>query len=130
MLATTLRAAVVLAGVLLTACAGATPPSASLGTRDTSLGAVLVDARGMTLYTYAEDEPGVSHCGLICREFWPPALAPADAQVAGDLTLIGGDSGMRQWAYKDRPLYTYVVDKVPGDVTGEGEDGVWYVVKP
>jgi predicted lipoprotein with Yx(FWY)xxD motif len=127
---TTLRAAAVLAGALLAACAGATPPSASLGTRDTTLGAVLVDARGMTLYTYAEDEPGVSHCGMLCREFWPPAMAPAGAQPAGDLTLITTGDGEKQWAHKNHPLYTYVVDKTPGDVTGEGKDGVWYVVKP
>ena len=127
---TTLRAAAVLAAALLAACAGAPPPSASLSTRDTSLGAVLVDARGMTLYTYAADEPGVSHCGMLCREFWPPALAPADAQPSGDLTLIAGDDGQKQWAYKGQPLYTYVDDKAPGDVTGEGEDGEWYVVKP
>jgi predicted lipoprotein with Yx(FWY)xxD motif len=122
--------AVVLAGAFLAACAGAaTAPSSALGTRETSLGTVLVDARGMTLYTYAEDQPGVSNCGMLCREYWPPALAPAGAQPTGDLTLIGdGDRG--QWAYKDRPLYTYVDDKAPGDVTGEGVDGEWYVVKP
>ena len=127
---TLLRAAVILAGAFLTACAGATPPSASLNTRDTSLGAVLVDARGMTLYTYTEDEPGVSHCGMLCREFWPPALAPAGAQPSGDLTLIATGDGQKQWAYKGHPLYTYVDDKAPGDVTGEGAEGEWYVVKP
>lgn len=127
---TALRSAAVLTGALLVACAGAVPPSPSLGTRDTSLGTLLVDARGMTLYTYAQDEPGVSHCGMLCREFWPPALAPADAQPTGDLTLIGSDGDKRQWAYKGHPLYTYVEDNAPGDVTGEGEDGEWYVVKP
>jgi predicted lipoprotein with Yx(FWY)xxD motif len=122
--------AVVLAGAFLAACASAaTAPSSALGTRETSLGTVLVDARGMTLYTYAEDQPGVSNCGMLCRDYWPPALAPAGAQPTGDLTLIG-DDGRRQWAYKDRPLYTYVDDKAPSDVTGEGVDGEWYVVKP
>ncbi|MGE0119543.1 MAG: hypothetical protein AB7S71_09010 [Dongiaceae bacterium] len=122
--------AVVLAGTFLAACAGAaTAPSAALGTRETSLGAVLVDARGMTLYTYTEDQPGVSNCGMLCREYWPPALAPVDAQPTGDLALIG-DDGRRQWAYKGHPLYTYIDDKAPGDVTGEGIDGEWYVVKP
>ena len=101
-------------------------PGASLSTRDTSLGAVLVDALGMTLYTYAEDEPGVSHCGAL---FWSPALAPASAQPSGDLTLIAADDGRKQWAHKGHPLYTYVDDKAPDDVMGEGEDGEWYVVK-
>lgn len=132
MWSTALRAAAVLAGVLLTACAGAgsSPTSASLDTRDTSLGTILVDARGMTLYTYTDDEPGVSNCGMMCRAYWPPALAPADAQASGDLSIITGDDGERQWAHKGMPLYTYVDDKAPGDVTGEGEEGEWYVVKP
>ena len=72
---------------------------------------------------------GVSNCGLLCRQYWPPALAPADAQPAGDLTLITSDNGQKQWAYKGQALYTYVDDKVPGDVTGEGKYGEWYVVK-
>ena len=84
----------------------------------------------MTLYTYAEDDPGVSNCGMVCREFWPPAMAPAGARPSGDLTLIGDMGEPKQWAWKDRPLYTYADDKVPGDVKGEGEDGEWYVVKP
>jgi predicted lipoprotein with Yx(FWY)xxD motif len=124
------RAAIVFASALLAACAGAsTPPSSALTTRETSLGPVLADARGMTLYTYAEDEPGVSNCGMLCREYWPPALAPAEAQPSGDITIVALDDGKRQWAWKDRPLYTYVDDKNPGDVTGEGVDGEWYVVR-
>ena len=126
----TLRAAVVLTAALLTACAGDTAPSSQLSTRETSLGTILVDSRGMTLYTYAEDEPGVSNCGSLCRAFWPPALAPADAKPSGDLTLIGSQADKKQWAYKNHPLYTYGDDKAPGDVRGEGADGEWYVVKP
>ena len=130
MLSASLRAAVVvMTGALLAACAGATPPSATVATRETSLGTVLVDARGMTLYTYTADRPGVSNCGILRRQYWPPALAPADAQPAGDLTLITSDNGQKQWAYKGQALYTYVDDKVPGDVTGEGKYGEWYVVK-
>jgi predicted lipoprotein with Yx(FWY)xxD motif len=130
MLISAFRAATVAVGALLVACAGAeTPPSAALGARDTAVGRVLVDARGMTLYTYTEDEPGVSNCGALCRSYWPPALAAADAQPAGDITIITLPDGQRQWAYKNLPLYTYVDDKAPGDVTGEGVDGEWYVVK-
>ncbi len=124
------RAAIVFAAALLAACADtSTPLSSSLTTRETSLGPVLADARGMTLYTYADDEPGVSNCGMLCKEYWPPALAPSGAQPSGDITVVTLDDGTKQWAYKDRPLYTYVDDKAPGDVTGEGADGEWYVVK-
>ncbi|MGH9176031.1 MAG: hypothetical protein ACRD1H_16815 [Vicinamibacterales bacterium] len=56
---------------------------------------------------------GVSNCGMLCKEYWPPALAPANAQPSGDDTVITFDDGTKQWAYKDRPPYTYVDDKAP-----------------
>jgi predicted lipoprotein with Yx(FWY)xxD motif len=126
-----LRTAIVLAATLLAACSSgeSTPPSGSLTTQDTSLGQVLADSRGMTLYTYTDDEPGMSHCGMMCRSYWPPAWATADAQPSGDISVITVDDGKKQWAYKNMPLYTYVEDKAPGDVTGEGVESEWYVVK-
>ena len=33
------------------------------------------------------------------------------------------------WAYDGHPLYTFVEDKAPGDVKGEGKGGVWHVAK-
>ena len=125
------RVAILLAALVLAACSHGPPPpaSASLTTHDTSAGKVLADSRGMTLYTYTEDEPGVSHCGMMCQGYWPPALAAGDAQPSGDIRLITLDDGKKQWAYKNMPLYTYVKDKAPGDATGEGAEGEWYVVK-
>jgi predicted lipoprotein with Yx(FWY)xxD motif len=118
------------AALMLAACAHGepTPPSATLTTHDSSVGKVLADARGMTLYTYTDDMPGVSNCGGMCQSYWPPAWASAGAQPSGDITLVTVD-GKKQWAYKDMPLYTYVDDKKPGDATGEGAEGEWYVVK-
>jgi predicted lipoprotein with Yx(FWY)xxD motif len=66
---------------------------------------------------------------MLCQEYWPPALASADAQPSGDITVITLGDGKKQWAWKDRPLYTYIEDKAPGDVTGEGVEGEWYLVK-
>jgi predicted lipoprotein with Yx(FWY)xxD motif len=124
-------AAILLAGVLLAACSHGPPPpaSASLAAGNTSVGSVLVDSRGMTLYTYTEDQPGESHCSGMCADYWPPALAAAGAQPSGDIGLVTLEDGRKQWAYKNMPLYTYVKDKAPGDATGEGAEGEWYVVK-
>lgn len=96
---------------------------------DASVGKVLADANGMTLYTYDKDESGKSNCSGECAEYWPPAKAAADAKATGDLTLIKRADGTLQWADDGKPLYTFVQDKKPGDVTGDGKNGVWHAVK-
>ena len=50
---------------------------------ESAVGTVLTDADGMTLYTYAPDEPGKSNCTGFCAVFWPPAEA-AEGTVPGD----------------------------------------------
>ena len=37
--------------------------------------------------------------------------------------------GARQWAYYGKRLFLYHDDDAPGDVEGDGEGGVWHVVK-
>jgi predicted lipoprotein with Yx(FWY)xxD motif len=48
----------------------------------------------------------------------------------GDWTVVTRDDGSKQWAYKNKPLYTWVKDSKPGDTTGEGFNNVWHVAKP
>lgn len=95
----------------------------------TSLGTVLADAKGMTLYTYDKDEPGKSNCTGQCAVYWPPAMASAGDKPTGDLSIIKRPDGSLQWADDGKPLYTFVNDKKPGDVTGENKNNVWHVVK-
>ncbi len=114
----------------LAACA--TPEFGAKGpgeTRTTKAGEVLVDARGMTLYTYDKDTPGKSACTGICAVAWPPVLAAKGAEAHDGFTLIArGDE--RQWAYKGHPLYGYIRDTEPGEVTGDGADGgVWHAAR-
>jgi len=90
---------------------------------------VLADPNGMTLYTYDKDTPGKSACTGECAEYWPPVKASASDKPVGDLTLITRDDGTKQWADDKKPLYTYVKDKKPGDVTGDGVNNVWHAVK-
>jgi len=96
---------------------------------DAASGKVLADPKGMTLYTFDKDKAGTSNCYGECAEYWPPALAAADAKPVGDLTIIKRTDGTMQWADDGKPLYTYVDDKKPGDVTGDGKNNVWHVVK-
>ena len=91
---------------------------------------MLVDAKGMTLYTYDKDADGKSACNGQCAQNWPPLMAEAGAEADGEWTVVKRDDGSMQWAYDGKPLYTFVMDKKPGDVTGDGKMGVWHVAKP
>jgi predicted lipoprotein with Yx(FWY)xxD motif len=93
--------------------------------------AVLADAKGMTLYTFAKDMAGMSHCAGPCAQNWPPLAAAADAKPTGEWTIVAREDGTKQWAYKGMPLYTWIKDAKPGDATGEGMAmGAWRVAVP
>ncbi|NWL79457.1 hypothetical protein DM872_21640 [Pseudomonas taiwanensis] len=91
---------------------------------------MLVDAKGMTLYTYDKDSDGKSACNGQCADNWPPLMADASAKADGEWSVVKRDDGSMQWAYDGKPLYTFVMDKKAGDVTGDGKMGVWHVAKP
>lgn len=91
---------------------------------------MLVDARGMTLYTYDKDSPGQSMCNDTCATNWPPLVATADAQGNDDWSTLQRADGSWQWAYYGKPLYTFIQDQKPGDMLGEGKMGVWHVARP
>jgi len=95
----------------------------------TSAGTVLTDPKGMTLYTYDKDTAGVSNCVDQCAVNWPPAMATAADKPVGDLTIIKRPDGTMQWADEGKPLYTFIQDKKPGDVTGDNMKNVWHAVK-
>jgi pentapeptide MXKDX repeat protein len=94
------------------------------------MGDVLTDKMGMALYTFDKDQPGMSNCYDNCAKNWPPLMASSDAKPMGDFTVIERKDGSMQWALHDMPLYTWVKDEKPGDVTGDGVGGVWHVAMP
>ncbi|WP_324732433.1 COG4315 family predicted lipoprotein [Pseudomonas paeninsulae] len=91
---------------------------------------MLVDSKGMTLYTYDQDAMGKSNCYDQCAENWPPLAAEAGAMADDDWTVVKRDDGTLQWAYYGKPLYTFVKDMKAGDMTGDGKGGVWHMAKP
>jgi predicted lipoprotein with Yx(FWY)xxD motif len=99
-----------------------------LNVQKTSMGNVLADPNGMTLYTFDKDTPGKSACTGECAVHWPPMKAAADAKATGGLTVITRDDGTKQWADDGKPLYTFMKDKKPGDVMGDSIPG-WHAVK-
>ena len=97
--------------------------------RSTEAGHILTTPEGRTVYTFDQDAAGASSCYGDCAEEWPPVNAAADAQPFGHLSVVTRTDGARQWAYDGKPLYLYHDDDAPGDTEGDGEGGVWHVVK-
>lgn len=103
---------------------------------------ILVDAKGMTLYRWAKDSGanvGKVNCVGGCAAVWPPFVLPSGttAPVAGPgviaskLTTLPNPEGKgTQVVYAGFPLYYYAKDSAPGDTTGQGVGGTWFVVTP
>jgi predicted lipoprotein with Yx(FWY)xxD motif len=115
-------------GVL--AAPGATVQMAANAT----LGNILTDSAGMTLYVFKNDTPGVSNCTGTCAQNWPPLTVTAGQQpiagtdVTGQLGVITRADGTTQVTYNGMPLYRFIGDKQPGDANGQGLlNGAWTV---
>jgi predicted lipoprotein with Yx(FWY)xxD motif len=107
--------------------------TAGIKVGQSSLGPILTDQDGRTLYAFTRDKAGTSTCTDDCIATWP-ALVSRQAVTVGpgaDKALLAQTTraeGTAQATYGDWPLYYYVGDVGPGDVDGQGVDGVWFVV--
>jgi predicted lipoprotein with Yx(FWY)xxD motif len=120
----------------------ASSSSASAGTKvgvaGSSLGRILVDGHGRTLYLFARDRNGKSSCSGSCSTYWPPLIASGKpiAVKGAKASLLGTtrrSDGRRQVTYRHHPLYKYVGDAGKGQTTGQGLDlsgGKWWVLSP
>ncbi|HEY7815030.1 MAG TPA: hypothetical protein VIC62_17420 [Nakamurella sp.] len=114
------------------AVAAATGP-ATVGTTTGALGTFLVDGKGMTLYLYTADTAGESTCYDACAVAWPPLLTNGTPTASGSaaesqLSTVARNDGATMVKYGAWPLYYFTKDTKPGDTTGQGVQGVWYVV--
>ena len=142
-------AVIPLVAVAVAACGGggaataATPKttsgaSATVGVANSSLGSILVDSSGHTLYLFKADVGANSACTGACASAWPPLLAAGKPTVgtglaASKIATITRSGGKRQVTYNGHPLYLYVGDKKPGDVTGQGVTAfgaAWFALTP
>jgi predicted lipoprotein with Yx(FWY)xxD motif len=113
----------------------AAPPAATLQLAQGSLGSILVDPRGMTLYLFNRDSGGTSACYGQCATTWPPLLLSGKLRAGAGLqsSLLGTTQrtdGTTQVTYAGHPLYFYSRDTKAGDTTGQGVGSIWYVVSP
>jgi predicted lipoprotein with Yx(FWY)xxD motif len=103
-------------------------------TKKDGIGTFLTDAKGMTLYTFKNDMPGMSHCEGGCVDNWPvyysESVEVKEVASAKDFGTITRGDGKKQTTYKGMPLYYFVGDKAAGDTNGQGKKDVWYVAAP
>ena len=122
-------------GTPTTAAAPTTSVAAASGVvkvAQTSLGSVLVDDKGRTLYVFLRDEKNKSNCTGGCLNTWPPYTVTAVSGGAGiDASLLGSidtADGKKQLTISGAPLYYFSGDTAAGDTKGQGVGGNWYVV--
>jgi predicted lipoprotein with Yx(FWY)xxD motif len=103
--------------------------------KHTKLGLVLANPHGMTVYYYTADKrgSGVSNCTGSCAVAWPPVAAPvrlpAGVTLAGTVGFIVRSNGEHQVTVNGYPIYRYEGDMAPGQTTGNGVGGKWWVIK-
>jgi predicted lipoprotein with Yx(FWY)xxD motif len=120
------------------ASTSATPAAAGtavLKTEHSSLGTVLADGKGYTVYWFGADHGTTSACTGACAAAWPPVTgtpqAASGVSLSGKLGTITRSGGVTQATYNGHPLYTFKVDTAPGQVKGNGVDafgGYWYAI--
>ena len=110
---------------------------ATLGVESTSLGKILVNGQGDTLYLFQADTGTKSNCSGACATNWPP-LTSGNPTVgkgasASKVGTTKRSDGRTQVTYNGHPVYTYSGDGSAGDTNGQGLNafgGLWYVVSP
>jgi predicted lipoprotein with Yx(FWY)xxD motif len=98
-----------------------------------SIGYVLAEANHQVVYTYSKDKKGGKPtCTGACASTWLPATGTPEAGPAdvfsGQFGLVTRANGVKQITYNGRPLYL-LKDAKPLSVSGNGQGGVWHVVK-
>ncbi len=113
--------------------AGTAGGDATVRLVDSPYGKILTDGDGVTLYLFTKDSGTVSACNGGCLNAWPPVVA-SDTPTAGaglhteDLGSITREDGTKQVTFHGHPVYTYGGDSGPGEFTGQGSGGSWFVI--
>lgn len=125
--------------------ASVSPPSATstataagvdLQIASSSLGDIVVDGKGMSVYYYTKDvkDSGTSTCTGGCLTAWPPLLTTSDEPkvegVTGTVGTITTPEGAKQVTLNGLPLYYFAKDTKAGDILGQGVNDVWYLADP
>jgi predicted lipoprotein with Yx(FWY)xxD motif len=128
-------AVLVVLAVTATAIAATRAPS-QVKTRKTSIGTILVDSKGKSLYLFEKDKGTKSSCYGTCAANWPPYLTTGKPKAgagasSSKLGTIKRTNGTLQVTYNKHPLYWFKFDKAAGSTKGQDVHafgGDWYAV--
>ena len=104
---------------------------ATVAVASSSLGQILVDTEGRTLYAFTKDKGDQSACSGECATNWPALTGPATAGTGAQASLLSTSTqanGTSQVTYDGRPLYYFAGDAKPGDTNGQAVGNVWFVL--
>jgi predicted lipoprotein with Yx(FWY)xxD motif len=108
--------------------------AATVQLRHTSLGNILVNSSGRTLYEFTKDHGNKNSCAAIsgCSAAWPSLKASGKPTAGPGLkaSLLSTTRG-NQVTYAGHPLYTYSGDSGPGKTSYVGVKafgGAWYAI--
>jgi predicted lipoprotein with Yx(FWY)xxD motif len=90
---------------------------------------IVVSTDGKALYTFDKDSTDKSNCNGGCAAAWPPFTVANSALADGEFSIVKREDGASQWAFQGKPLYFYAGDTKPGEVNGDGKNGVWHVIR-
>jgi predicted lipoprotein with Yx(FWY)xxD motif len=122
--------------------AGGTGPGTStsktVSTGTTSLGTVLTDEHGLTLYYFLPEKGGVTAaCNATCLTNWPPVVATgtptSSSGVTGTLSTVSimlNGASVNQVTYNGWPLHTFAGDSASGAVNGQNVANTWFAAEP
>ena len=139
-------------GAVLAACGAAGPSStappatsgagsssaAAVSTGSTSLGTVLTNSQGLTLYYFLpEKNSAIGACTGGCLTEWPPLVSTgtptAGSGVTGTLATVSimlNGAAATQVTYNGWPLHTFASDSAAGQTNGNGIGGQWFAAMP
>ena len=91
------------------------------------VGTVLVDTKGMSLYSPTQEASGMVRCTGSCTSIWIPLTLRngktqpvASSSLMPKLGVITRPGGTKQVTFDGRPLYTFAEDTKAGSVSGNG----------
>lgn len=90
----------------------------------TTMGGRLVTTfEGWSIYTFDGDGKKKSNCHDECLNEWTPVLAPASATRVGEWETFERTPGVKQWAFRGRPVYEHRTDLKIGSMDGADRPG-------
>ena len=97
-----------------------TPPGIEI--EKTLLGYVAANSLRKTLYVpEGSVDPQTICLEGSCGRDWTPLIAPWAARAMGDWSVVERTDGIRQWAYRGQPLFSFADDVHPTETRGDGE---------